>query len=105
MHFLVLRAIETCGCQIVADEAQTSYGLSVLPNEKDRMCSPCSTRDSMQVRFDFNSQIIYPPFWYHIVLTNLTMTLFVWPRTACDFLPCGLTLSSAGHVAQPMRQA
>ena len=23
-----------------------------------------------------------PPLWYHIVLINLTMTLFVWPHTA-----------------------
>jgi len=55
MHLLVLRAIETRGCQISVDEAQTSYGLSVLPDEEDRMCSPCSTRDTMQVRFDLPS--------------------------------------------------
>jgi hypothetical protein len=42
--------------------------------------------------------------WYHIVLINLTMTLFVWPRIACDVLPCGLTLSSAGRVTQPVCQ-
>ena len=53
MHFLILRAVETRGCQISADEAQTSHGLSVLSDEEDRMCSPCSTRDPMQVRFDF----------------------------------------------------
>jgi len=52
-------------------------------------------------------QIISPSLWYHIVLINLTMTLFVWSHTAFDVFPLGLTLtlSSARHFAQPMRQA
>ena len=48
-------------------------------------------------------QIICPPLLHHIVLINLAMTLFVWPHTACDVLPCGLTLSLVGRVAQPVR--
>jgi hypothetical protein len=51
MHLLLLRALETRGCQIPVDEAQTSYGLSVLPDEEDRMRSSCPTRNPMQVRF------------------------------------------------------
>jgi hypothetical protein len=54
------------------------------------------------VSISFPTQPV-PPLRYHIILINFTMTLFVWPHTVCDFLPCGPTRSSVGRIAQPMR--
>ena len=104
MHFLILRAIETRGRQISLNETQTSYGLSVLSDEEDRMCSSCSTRDPMQVRVVFLPRSSVP-LWYHVVLINFAMTLSVRPHTICDVFPCGLTHSPpVGRVTQPMRE-
>ena len=94
MHFLILRAIETCRCQISADETQASYGLSVLPDEEDCVCSPCSTRDSMQVRLDFLSQLIR----LRSGITPADQThhdaICMAAHCLCDVLPCGLALPS-----------
>lgn len=94
MHFLILRAIETRGYQISAYETQAGDGLFVLPDEEDRVCSPCSTRDSMQVRLDFLSPLIRPR-------SGITPTdqphhdaLCMAAHRLCDVLPCGLILPS-----------
>ena len=75
---------------------------SVLPDEEDRMCSLCPTQDSIQVRLDSPSHMICSPLWYHTVLINLAMTLFVWLHTGRDISPHGPTGSSPGCAAQPM---